>query len=167
VTYLRGDGTSILREDKGVWRIAQLADDDSIVEMCQRLYAEDPGPLPVGAGNMRATLTALRRDYARGRAVVLDIEGEVSGYALLIGFWSNELGGEICEVDELFVMPENRNRGYASSLFTAIAQGDLWPAPIAAIRLGVTPNNTAARRLYERLGFAAVGVTMILRLPLS
>ena len=150
-----------------MWRIAQLPDDDTVVEMSLRLYSEDPGPVPVAAKNMRTTLEVLRRAPGRGRAVVLDIQGQVSGYALLIGFWSNELGGEICEVDELFVMPENRNRGYASSLFTAIAQGDLWPAPIAAIRLGVTPNNTAARRLYERLGFAAVGVTMILRLPLS
>src|SRR5206468_11686951 len=95
-----------------------------------------------------------RRDTDRGRAVVLDIQGQVSGYALLIGFRSNELGGEVCEVDELFVVLEHRNRGYGSSLFTAITQGDVWPAPIAAIVLGVTPDNAAARRLYERLGFA-------------
>jgi ribosomal protein S18 acetylase RimI-like enzyme len=97
--------------------------------------------------------------------VVLEIEGLVSGYALLMRFWSNELGGEICEVDELFVTPERRNRGYGSSLFMAITQGDLWPAPVAAIVLGVTPNNAAARRLYERLGFAAAGLSMVRRLP--
>jgi GNAT superfamily N-acetyltransferase len=75
----------------------------------------------------------------------LDIQGQVSGYALLIGFWSNELCGEICEVDELFVAPEHRNRGYGSLLFAAIAQGDLWNRPKAAIVLGVTPDNVAAR----------------------
>jgi len=146
-----------------MWRIARPADDDSVVEMCLRLYSEDPGPLPVAADNMRATLALLRREPSRGRAVVLDVEGHVSGYALLIGFWSNELGGEICEVDELFVVPEHRNRGYGSSLFTAIAQGDLWAPPMAAIVLGVTPDNAAARRLYERLGFAAAGVAMVRR----
>jgi predicted GNAT family acetyltransferase len=85
----------------------------------------------------------------------LEVEGRVSGYALLIGFWSNELGGEICEVDEMFVAREHRNRGYGSSLFAAITRGDLWPRPNAAVVLGVTPDNAAARRLYERLGFAA------------
>jgi ribosomal protein S18 acetylase RimI-like enzyme len=113
---------------------------------------------------MRATLALLRREPGRGRAVVLEVEGHVSGYALLIGFWSNELGDEICEVDELFVAPEHRNRGYGSSLFTAIAEGDLWPPPMCAIVLGVTPDNAAARRLYERLGFAAAGVAMVRRL---
>jgi ribosomal protein S18 acetylase RimI-like enzyme len=148
-----------------MWRIAQAADDDYLVEMCLRLYSEDPGPLPVSHRNMRATLAALRREPGRGRAVVLEIEGRVSGYALLIGFWSNELGGDICEVDELFVVAEHRNQGYGSSLFTAIAKGDLWPAPIAAIVLGVTPDNAAARRLYERLGFKAAGIAMVRRLP--
>jgi predicted GNAT family acetyltransferase len=95
----------------------------------------------------------------------LDIQGQVSGYALLIGFWSNELGGEICEVDELYVVPGHRNRGYGSSLFAAIALGDLWPRSKAAIVLGVTPGNAAARRLYERLGFAAAGIAMVRRLP--
>ena len=148
-----------------MWRIAEAADDDVVVEMCLQLFTEAPGPLPVAANHMRATLAALRSDPGRGRAVVLDIHGQVSGYALLIGFWSNELGGEICEVDELFVAPEHRNRGYGSSLFAAIAQGDLWPCPTPAIVLGVTPDNAAGRRLYERLGFAAAGVAMVRRLP--
>src|SRR5215472_435438 len=84
-----------------MWRIAQSADDDSVVEMSLRLYSEDPGPIPVAAKNMRTTLEVLRRAPDRGRAVVLDIQGQVSGYALLIGFWSNEVGGDVCEVDEL------------------------------------------------------------------
>ena len=148
-----------------MWRIAQPPDDDSVVEMSLRLYSEDPGPVPVAAKNMRTTLEVLRRAPGRGRAVVLDIQGQVSGYALLIGFWSNEIGGEICEVDELYVVPERRNRGYGSSLFTAITQGNLWPGPMAAIVLGVTPDNVAAQRLYERLGFIAAGVSMVRRLP--
>jgi len=147
-----------------VWRIAQSADNDHIVEMSLDRFREDPGPLPVAPQNMRATLAVLRGDPGRGRAVVLEIQGRVAGYALLIRLWSNELGGDICEVDELFVVPEHRNQGYGSSLFEAITTGDLWPAPIAAIVLGVTPGNTAARRLYERLGFAAAGIAMVRRL---
>ena len=68
-----------------MWRLAKAADDDLLVEMCFQLYAEDPGPLPVQAGNMRETLEALRRDPCRGRALVLEIQKkQLSGYALLI-----------------------------------------------------------------------------------
>jgi GNAT superfamily N-acetyltransferase len=94
----------------------------------------------------------------------LEIQNQLSGYALLIAYWSNEFGGDICAVDELFIVPEHRSQGYGKSLFADIAQGDLWPAPIGAIAVGVTPGNVRARRLYERLGFAAVGFSMVRRL---
>jgi GNAT superfamily N-acetyltransferase len=148
-----------------MWRVAEPADDDGLVEMCLRLYDEDPGPLPVQAVNMRATLEALRRDTRRGLAVVLEVQQQVSGYALLIEFWSNELGGSVCQVDEIFVIPEHRSQGHATALFVAITHGVLWPGPAVAIALGVTPGNVRARRLYERLGFAAVGVSLVRRIP--
>ena len=148
-----------------MWRLAKSEDDDAVVEMCMRLYDEDPGNLTVHPENIRATLQALRREPCRGRAVVLEIENQPSGYALLIAFWSNELGGHICEVDELFVVPGHRSQGHGKSLFEAISQGDLWPTPIAGIVLGVTPDNVRARRLYERIGFRAAGISMVRRLP--
>lgn len=148
-----------------MWRLAKPEDDDAVVEMCMRLYDEDPGHLTVLPENMRSTLQALRREPCRGRAVVLEIENQPSGYALLIAFWSNELGGHICEVDELFVVPAHRSQGHGKSLFEAISHGDLWSTPIAAIVLGVTPDNVRARRLYERLGFRAAGISMVRRLP--
>lgn len=148
-----------------MWRLAKPEDDDAIVEMCTGLYDEDPGQFKVHPENIRATLRALRSEPCRGRAVVLEIENQPSGYALLIAFWSNELGGHICEVDELFVVPGHRSRGHGKSLFEAISQGGLWPTPIAGIALGVTPDNVRARRLYERLGFRVGGIAMVRRLP--
>lgn len=92
---------------------------------------------------------------------MLDVGQQVVGYALLIAFWSNELGGEVCEVDELYVTADFRGRGHGAALFKAIERGDVWPAPFVAVALGITPGNTRVRRLYERLGFAAVGVSMV------
>jgi ribosomal protein S18 acetylase RimI-like enzyme len=95
----------------------------------------------------------------------LKVGEQPAGYAILIAFWSNELGGEVCHVDELFVTRDLRGRGHGRELFTAITSGDLWPSPIVAIALGVTPDNARARRLYEQLGFATVGASMVLRVP--
>lgn len=144
------------------WRLAEERDDEALVDLCLGLYREDPGTLPWDAPRMRETLVALRREPWRGRAIVLDVGGQIVGYAILVAFWSNHLGGEVCEVDELFVGREFRGRGYGSALFEEIERsGDLWPAPPVAIALGITPSNTRARRLYERLGFLAAGVSMV------
>jgi len=145
----------------GMWRLAIESDDDVLADMCPELYREDPGPLRSDARHMRETLATLRREPWRGRAVVLEVGLQVVGYALLIAYWSNEFGGEVCAVDELYVSREFRSRGYGAALFEAIEGGAIWPAPLVAVALGITRGNTRARRLYERLGFAGVGVSMI------
>jgi GNAT superfamily N-acetyltransferase len=148
-----------------MWRLAIESDDDVLVELCRGLFQEDPGPFPADARNMYGTLLTLRREPWRGRAVVLEIDGRVVGYALLVAYWSNELGGEVCAVDELYVARAFRGRGSGAALFEALERDDVWPTPFVAIALGVTPGNARARRLYERLGFAAVGVSMLKRIP--
>src|SRR5579863_3324606 len=146
------------------WRLAEAAHDDSIAEMCRCLYIEDPGQEVVPPDNIHTTLAVLRRSPDRGRAVILHVNGEICGYALLIAYWSNELGGDICQVDELYVVPQHRNHGHGSVLFADVERGGLWPGPITAIALGTTRGNFAARRLYVRLGFEDTGVAMIRRI---
>jgi GNAT superfamily N-acetyltransferase len=90
--------------------------------MCLALYEEDPSPMPVPEGNSRTTLATLRAEPVRGRAVVLEVEGVTTGYALLISFWSNELGGELIVIDELYVTPSFRNRGHARELLTILTK---------------------------------------------
>ena len=105
--------------------------------MCLGLYREDPGPRPVAREQIEHTLAMLRDEPSRGRVLVLEVDGRPEGYALLIAFWSNELGGEVCEVDELFVNP-----------YTTVAR--------AAQHLGVT-SPTAAKTIevLEKAGMLA------------
>jgi ribosomal protein S18 acetylase RimI-like enzyme len=150
-----------------MWRVAMISDDEAIVSMCMALNAEDPGPAPVRPDQMRRTLIKLREEPNRGRAVVCEVDGRAAGYALLISFWSNELGGDVCNIDELFVAPEYRGRGLATALFDQLSDRgqSLWPVRPAALALEVTPQNERARTLYERMGFRGKNVAM--RRPLS
>ncbi|MFO0583242.1 MAG: GNAT family N-acetyltransferase [Anaeromyxobacter sp.] len=138
------------------WRPERPEEDEAIVAMCLALNREDPGPRPVQAAQVRRTLAALRAEPVRGRAVVLEEDGAPRGYALLVSFWSNELGGEVCNVDELWVAPEARGRGHARALITALQEGrGPWSRVPVAIELEVSPENRRARALYESLGFAS------------
>jgi GNAT superfamily N-acetyltransferase len=148
-----------------MWRSAVPVDDEAIVGMCIALNAEDPGPHPVPAENMRRTLQELRHVPVRGRAVVLELDSRIGGYALLISFWSNELGGEVCTIDELYVEPEHRGSGHATRLLQSLsARSEPWLESIVALALEATPDNVRVRRFYERIGFRGANVAMQLRL---
>ena len=145
-----------------MWRTAIASDDDHVVTLCLALNAEDPGPEPVPAERVRRTLLTLREEPQRGRAVVLEYAGAVRGYALLIAYWSNEFGGELCMIDEVFVEPAYRGRGLGTQLFEALArESELWPVRPAALALEVRPENSRARSLYERLGFRGKNQVML------
>jgi ribosomal protein S18 acetylase RimI-like enzyme len=145
-----------------MWRRAIAADDATILALCHALNVEDPCPTPVDDAAVLRTLETLRREPIRGLAVVLELEGRAQGYALLISFWSSELRGEVCYVDELFVSPACRGRGWASRLIQDVAagRGGLWPRVPVAVQLEVHESNVAARRLYERLGFERRNILM-------
>jgi GNAT superfamily N-acetyltransferase len=153
------------------WRQARDTDEPAIVEHMLALYAEDPAPAPVSAEQCARTLRRLRAEPVRGVALGLEVsralEGArpqstslassgLAGYALLCSFWSNELGGEVCIIDELFVAPGARGRGAATELVQGLCERR-WPwfRDAVAVELEVTPSNARARSLYERLGFRA------------
>jgi ribosomal protein S18 acetylase RimI-like enzyme len=136
------------------WRLADPADDDAIVAMSMALYEGNPPEPSMSPAQVRATLVMFRAEPTRGRAIVLDADGQPGGYAFLVSFWSNELGGEICTIDELYVMPRFRSQGFSTHLVESLVNGGiLWPRRPVALELEVHPRNTRARALYERLGF--------------
>jgi GNAT superfamily N-acetyltransferase len=140
------------------WRLATPHDFDRIVAMHERLNAEDPGEtMPFDGTMMRRTLAEITLNPIRGAAAILAPEGRLCGYALLISFWSNEFGGEICAIDELYVEPEFRSRGFATQFIESLAKpgNPFWHTPIAAIAVEAYRTNPRAKTLYEKLRFKA------------
>jgi len=99
-------------------------------------------------------LAELRTNPVRGKALVLELDGHAEGYALLISFWSNEYGGEVCNVDEIYIRPMQRKKGHGKELIRYLLKTTpLWSRRPAPIELEVSPQNTRARALYKSLGF--------------
>src|SRR5690606_32950866 len=110
-------------------RVADISEDEEVVRTARDLYDADPAAAAVPEWHTRETLRVLRAEPARGRVLVLAVEGAIAGYSILASFWSNELGGEVIVIDELYVRPAYRRQGHGAALLTALARGDrsLWP----------------------------------------
>ena len=122
-----------------------------ILAMMEALYAEDEAQAPVDQSRFAANIEFLVLNPSQGRFVLFTESGVPIGYALLVPYWSNEFGGTLLYVDELFVVPEARNRGVAHRFFAYVDERR--PYGALALALEVSPGNRGARRLYESLGF--------------
>ncbi len=141
-----------------MWKQAEKKDFPQIQEMCEALYSEDPSPdIKFPRENMQKTLQEFERVPVRGVAAVYVSDDSCVAYAILSSFWSNELGGEVCTIDELFTKKEFRGRGIAKELFQSLqTKSAVWPRETVALELEVTPDNHRSRGLYERVGFRTI-----------
>jgi GNAT superfamily N-acetyltransferase len=124
---------------------------EKLVAMMQALYAEDKSELPVDQSRFAINVETLVAKPSQGRIVLFRQSELLRGYALLIPYWSNEFGGTVLFVDEMFVIPEARNHGIGRSFFKFLDQTR--PFEAVALALEVSPGNAGALRLYESLGF--------------
>ena len=142
-------------------RMTTLEDQKEVVAMMRLLYEEDPAAAKVDDSRFPSTIERLVGDASAGQVVLFREGSDLRGYALLIPFWSNELGGTVLFVDELFVLAGFRNRGIGRAFFRYLERER--PFEPVALGLGVSPRNTRARRLYESLGFRELRNATLLR----
>ena len=146
------------------YRTAARADHPTLVGFMRQLYEEDPAERPVPEEHFRRTLLELEQHPERGTILMMQKDQQIVGYAVLINYWSNECGGNILTIDELFVAKSMRGQGLGTDFVRHVIQTRL--NDFVALRLEVTPANVRARRLYERLGFSSLkNETLQFRLP--
>jgi ribosomal protein S18 acetylase RimI-like enzyme len=144
-----------------------LTDDactSEVIAMMRALYIEDAPAFAVDHRRFPLTIEFLLAEPSRGSVIVFAEGTALCGYAILIPYWSNEFGGTLLCVDELFVIPEARNREIGHQFFEFLARTR--PFDAIAIALEVSPGNLRAQRLYESIGFRPRrNATLIRRLP--
>ena len=77
-------------------------------------------------------------------------EGRAVGYCYVVNAYASEAGGRMALVEELFLLPQCRGKGYGSQVFAYLM--DHYPHA-RRFRLEVAQTNPGAARLYARLGF--------------
>jgi ribosomal protein S18 acetylase RimI-like enzyme len=82
------------------------------------------------------------------------------GMALYYPDYSTHRGEPGLYIQDLYVVPEGRGTGLARALVAATLTHQTWGAKY--ITLGVSPDNAAATRFYDKLGFTFRGYGMMI-----
>ena len=135
-----------------------------VLRMMNALYDGGGADTHAARDRFPATIDRLLAEPWRGRIVLFARQDGVCGYSILIPYWSNEFGGVLLFVDELFVDATARGQGIAQAFFAFVETTR--PYDAVALALEVAPPNRRARALYERLGFSDRHHGMMIR-PLT
>jgi diamine N-acetyltransferase len=82
---------------------------------------------------------------------IMEYENKTAGYALLAKTYSQEAGGMVLWIDELYIMPQYRRRGLGHEFFSFLKSHR--QVEIKRLRLETERDNKKAISLYKELGF--------------
>lgn len=121
------------------------------MEMTEEFYNSDATDHVIPREYREATWQELMRSKEYARAYMLELEGTVAGYALLSITFSQEAGGMVVWIEELYVRPEFQGNGLGKEFFAYV---DEKIAPqIMRVRLEVEADNLGAKKLYRNMGY--------------
>ncbi len=128
-----------------------LEDRELYKELAWEFYHSPAVLHPVPEENISKTFDELMRSDEYAECYIIESEGSTAGFALIAKTFSQEAGGMVCWIEEIFIRPEFRGRGIGSEFFSEFA--GLMPEGTRRLRLEIEPDNEKAAALYKRLGF--------------
>lgn len=128
-------------------------DKEIFLELTRHFYHSDAVLHPIPEEYHQKTFAELVRTDVYALGYLLEYAGKPAGYALLAKTFSQEAGGYVLWLDELYVLPDYRSKGLGREFFQFLE--DTFPET-ARIRLEVEAENIRAIALYEKMGFISL-----------
>ena len=134
-------------------RPARPEDAATIVDFQVRMAIETEG-LELDLPTVRLGVQAVFDDPAKGRYWVAESGGRIVGSLLTTYEWSDWRDGTVLWIQSVYVPLELRGSGIYRRLYESLRERVLASPDLRGIRLYVDRRNTAAQRVYERLGMS-------------
>lgn len=127
------------------------SDKTNFIKMCIDFYNTDGVDHSIPISNMEKTFNLLIDGSDFAKAYVCEKNNKTAGYILLALTYSNEAGGTVVWLDEIYVKPEFRFQGIGSELIDFVVEK--YKSNTARFRLEITESNIGAKKLYSSKGF--------------
>jgi GNAT superfamily N-acetyltransferase len=128
-------------------------DDIDLMLPLVRAYHEHEG-LDISDSERESSVRGLISDHAFGGIWLIYVGGAPVGYIVLCKGYSIEFGGYDAFIDEFYIRPEFRGKGFGKSSLELI-KAEATKIGIRALHLEVARTNEIARKLYAGAGFEA------------
>ena len=130
-------------------RKIQLKDKSEYMKMAEDFYNSPAVLCPVAKSHFVDTFNELMNSDTYAEAFIFESEKTICGYGLIAKTFSQEAGGMVVWIEEIYVKSEFRNQGLGSEFIEYIKDN----IPAKRYRLETEPENIKAQELYKRHGF--------------
>ncbi|MGN1123800.1 MAG: GNAT family N-acetyltransferase [Eubacterium sp.] len=125
------------------------SDRKEYIKMAREFYSSPAVLNCIPIENIENTFDELMRSDEYAEAFIFEKDSKTAGYALLAKTFSQEAGGLVIWIEEIFIKNEFRGLGLGGEFIEKIKN----EFPAARLRLEVEPDNERVVSLYEKHGF--------------
>lgn len=136
-------------------------DKELYMEMASEFYHSPAVLHPVPDAYFERTADEALASDAYAQIYMLEYEGRPAGYGLTAKTFSQEAGGYVIWLEELYIRPDYRSRGLGSEFFSYVE--NKYEGKAARFRLEVEEDNVRAVSLYKRLGYKTLDYVQMIR----
>ncbi len=130
-------------------RKLSLCDRDEYLRMVKDFYSSPAVLENISEENIRNSFDEFLSDSPYGDAFIFELGGRCAGYGVLAYTYSQEAGGKVVWIEEIYIKEDYRGRGLGSEFINFV----LSDIPAKRYRLETEPDNEKAAKLYRKLGF--------------
>ncbi len=132
-------------------RKAEKRDRQAYLEMAHEFYHSPAVLHPVPDSYLEATFEECMRSDIYSVCYIMEVNGKYAGYALISKTFSQEVGGRVYWLEELYIRESYRSKGLGRAFFAMIEEEK--NHGVKRFRLEVEEENHRAIALYERMGY--------------
>lgn len=126
-------------------------DKDIFISLAKEFYSSPAVLHSIPDSHFSRTFEELTASNTYTQGYLFYNKNQVAGYALIAKTFSQEAGGFVIWIEELYIKPEFQNNGFGTEFFKYLERTR--SDDTKRLRLEVDNGNVKAAALYKRLGF--------------